>query len=199
MTLLLSFEFLLRDGSMSRGATLYTKYIREGEQPHFPRSDIRCDLEHVELITTSDDRFQPKVFWNNEIFGPEGRIDPMLDDRDGEPLDLALINIREDNDDFTWILRSEPTIDGRIGVTISNSRKPLFVGIGDITEVEFTPLREGLPSKSGHIFTFTFHEIYSWRHGSPIGSAHTSGADRVSSPSVQPDYGVPDGGVDNRP
>lgn len=195
MGLLLSFEFFDRDRSPIRGATLYSQYVQEEEPPPFPGTDIRCDLERVELITTSHDRIQPKVFWNDELFGPEGRIDSMLDDRGGEPLDLALIQIREDREDFTWIIRSEPTMNGRIGVTISNTRKPLFVGIGDITEVEFTPLREGLPRKSGHIFTFTFHEIYSWRRGSPFGCATTSGSDRVNSPSVYPDYSSPDGGV----
>lgn len=105
---------------------------------------------------------------------------------------IALVEVR---DGQVWILRSEPTLDNRIGLTISNSKgKPLFTGIGDLTEVEYAPLRPGVKPKKGHAFAFVFSEIYSWRRSSPLSCAHTSGADRVHSPSVMPDHSAPDGG-----
>lgn len=190
--MLISYEFYSREGEPIRGSTLYTEIVEDKRQPEFPGSDIRCDLQRVEAVTTSDGHFSPRVYWRDDVFGTEGSPDILLEDRDGVPLDIALVQLREGE---TWIVRAEPTMNNRIGVTISNSRKPLFVGVGDLSEVEYTPLRERLSPKRGTSFTFTFSEIFSWRRGSPFSCGHTSGADRKHSPATMPDYSPPDGGV----
>jgi hypothetical protein len=193
MALLASYEFTLRDGEVLRGATLYTELRPEKEQPEFPGSDIRCDLEHVEVVTTSDRRFTPRIYWSDEVFGPQGNAELLMQDRDGVPLDIALFYVRRGQ---TWIVRAEPTMDDRVGISIANRNgKVLFTGIGDVTPVEFTPLRPGLEPKSGHVLTFTFNEVYKWRRSSPMSCGHTSGSDRKESPSVYPDYSSPDGGT----
>lgn len=193
MALLASYEFTLSDGEVIRGATLYTKIEPQSSQPDFPNSDIQCDLERVEVVTTSDARFTPKIFWSNAVFGPEGNAKLLLEEREGVPLDIALVEIRKGQ---TWVVRSEPTMNDRLGITIANDKgKVLFVGIGDLTPVEFVPLKKGLKPKKGHVLTFVFNEIYSWRRSSPMRCGHTSGADQQASPAIYPDYSVPDGGT----
>jgi hypothetical protein len=193
MTLIATYEFTLKDGEVIRGATLYTELRQHDRQPEFPGSNIRCDLERVEVIVTSDSRFTPKIFWSDEVFGTNGNAQLMREDREGVPLDIALLEIREGQ---TWIMRSEPTMDDRIGITISNDKgKVLFTGLGDLTPVEYTPLRPDLKPKQGNIFTFSFSEVYKWRRSSPFSCGHTSGADRKESPAVYPDYSAPDGGT----
>jgi hypothetical protein len=192
MPMLASYEFILRDGEVLRGATLYSELRREEYQPDFPGSDIRCDLERVEVIATSDERFMPKIFWSDEVFGESGDAALLTGDRQ-DPLDIGLIQIREDQ---VWIIRSEPTIDDRIGISVFNDRgKVLFTGVGDLTPVEYSPLRHGLPPKKGHVLTFTFHEVFKWRRSSPMECGHTSGSNRVNSPAAYPDYSAPDGGT----
>jgi hypothetical protein len=193
MALLATYAFVLRDGEVVKGTTMYADIRAEERQPEFSGCDMVCDLDHVEVVTTSDERFTPKIFWSNDIFGPKGNGELLLEHRNGHLLDIGLFHVREGQ---TWLIQTEPTLDDRIGVAISNeSGKTLFTGVGDLTPVEFIPLREGLEPKSGHVFTFVFNSVYNWRHSSPFGSAHTSGADRVNSPSVYPDYSAPDGGI----
>jgi hypothetical protein len=191
MTLLASYEFILRDGEVLRGTTLSTEVIAQERQPEFPGSD--CDLEGVEVITTTDARFTPKIFLAADVFGPDGEASLLMEDLDGELRDIALLEVREGQ---VWIVRTEPTLDDRVGVTIANADgKVLFTGIGDVTPVEFTPLREGLKRKRGHVLTFAFSEIYKWRRSSPMQCGHTAGAYRAPSPAVNPDYSAPDGGT----
>ena len=193
MSLLASYEFTLKDGEVIRGTTLYKTIQPQKRQPDFPESSIRCDLDRVEVIVTSDARFTPKIFWSDEVFGTNGDARILREERDGVPLDIALIEVREGQ---TWIVRSEPTMDDRIGIAISNSKgKVLFTGIGDLTPVEFTPLKQDLKPKSGHVLTFVFSEVYSWRRSSPMSCGHCSGADRKESPAVYPNYSSPDGGT----
>jgi hypothetical protein len=145
------------------------------------------------VITTSDERFTPRIYWSDEVFGTDGDAQLLMNDREGVPLDIALIEVRPGQ---VWILRSEPTMDDRVGITISNSSgKVLFTGIGDVTPVEFTPLKPDLKPKQGHILTFVFNEVYRWRRSSPMSCGHTSGADRQASPAAYPDYSSPDGGT----
>lgn len=192
MTLLLNFEFILRDGEVARGTSLYKTREPQKRQPDFPGSDIKCDLERVEVVVTTDLRIRPKIFWRDDVFGKNGNGLLLTEERDGIPLDIALIEALEGQ---VWILRSEPTLDNRIGITISNSKgKVLFTGIGDLTPHTFTSENPDLKPVQGHIFTFFFNEIYSFRRSSPMSCGHTSGADRVSSPAVYPDYDSSDGG-----
>jgi hypothetical protein len=135
MALLAPYEFALKSGEIIRGATLYTKIERREHQPDFPGTDIRCDLERVNVVVTSGQRFSPHIYWCDEIFGTNGDAQLLRQAReDGMPRDIGLIEIP---DCQKWIIRSEPTVDGRIGITILNSKgRILFCGIGDITPVE---------------------------------------------------------------
>jgi hypothetical protein len=189
MSVLLTYHFILEDGAVLRGAALRSKVQPEECQPEFPGSDIRCDLERVEIVILSDARFAPKIFWSDEVFGANGNAQLLLDEREGVPLDIALIELTPSGP--VWIMRSEPTTDDRIGMTVSNSKgKVLFAGIGDLTPVELLPLKKNLKPRKGHVVTFGFHEIYKWRRASLGGTAHTTGSVRHSSPAAFPDYGV---------
>jgi hypothetical protein len=189
---LANFDFVRRDGERVRGTTLYKRIEQRDSQPDFPGASIRCDLDRVEVIVTSAEGFTPEVYWSLDVFGPEGNADLMRETRDGEPLDIALVKIREGQ---VWVVRAEPTLDDQIGIAICNDKgKTLFTGVGNLAPVQYVPLREGLEPRSGTAFTFFFQEVYSWAHSSPFGCATTSGADRVNSPAIYPDYGAPDGG-----
>jgi hypothetical protein len=193
MAFLVNFDFIRRDGKRVRGTTLYKRIEQRDSQPDFPGARIQCDLDRVEVIVTSDDEFAPEVYWSFDVFGPDGNAELMREPRDGEPLDIALVKIREGQ---VWVVRAEPTLDNQIGIAICNAKgKTLFTGIGNLTPVQYVPLREGLEPKAGTAFTFFFREVYSWAWSSPIGCATTSGADRVNSPAIYPDYGAPDGGI----
>jgi hypothetical protein len=192
MALLATYKFALKGGEIIRGATLYTKIEPKECQPEFPGSDIRCDLERVNVVITSNPRFVPNIFWSDEIFGTKGDA-RLLCQGDDMPRDIALIEIPGCQ---TWIMRSEPTADERIGITIANTKgRVLFTGIGDITAVEFIPLKAHLRPKQGHVFTFSFNAVYPWKMANPMDCAHASGADRQPSPAIYPDYSAPDGGA----
>lgn len=193
MTLLLNFEFTLRSGEVVRGTSLYKTFELQEHQPDFPGSDIKCDLERVEVVVTTDPRIRPKIFWREDVFGVNGNGLLLTEERDGVPLDIALIEALEGQ---VWILRSEPTLDQRIGITISNSNgKVLFTGIGDLTPHTFTSENPDLKPVQGHIFTFYFSEIYSFQRSSPMSCGHTSGADRKESPALYPNFDRSDGGT----
>lgn len=193
MSLLAHYEFTLKDGEVIRGTTLHTKIERQDRHPEFPGSKIRCDLDRTHVIVTSDARFAPKIFWSNDVFGTDGDAQLLRLERDGLPLDIALIEIREGQ---TWIVRSEPTMDNRIGISVSNSSaKVLFTGIGNLFPVQYTPLRPNLRPKQGNILTFVFNEVYSWRRSSPLSCGHCAGATTVPAPAAWPDYSAPDGGT----
>lgn len=190
----LTYDLTLRDGKRIKGATLRTITGAEERQPDFPGSKIKCDLETVDTVTTTHSSLgiTPKFFWAEEIFGREGNPLLLLEDREGIPQDIALIHIREGQ---TWIVRSEPTLDNYLGITVSNERnKVLFAGTGDLVEVEFTPLKPNLPPKQGHQLIMTIQEIYRWKYSSPMSSGHTCGSTRRDCPASHPDYGSPDGG-----
>lgn len=192
MTLLLNFEFMLRDGEIVRGTGLYKTVQPQRYQPDFPGTDIKCDLERVEVIVTTDPRIRPKVFWREDVFGVNGNGLLLTEERDGVPLDIALVEALEGQ---VWIVRSEPTLDSRIGITISNTNgKVLFTGIGDLTPHTFTSEDPEVKPIQGHFFTFYFSEVYSFRRSSPMSCAHTSGADRQMSPAIDPTLKHPDGG-----
>jgi hypothetical protein len=197
MPLVASYEFTLKGGEVIRGATLYSKTERQEKQPHFPGSNIRCDLERVEVIHTSDARFRPRIFWSDQIFGKDGNAQLLKELRNEGPLDIALVEVQKDCQ--PWIVRSEPTLDDRIGITVSSSKgQVLFTGIGDLTPVEFTPRKPELKPRQGHILTFVFREVYSWRMYNPMDCGHTTGSVRKESPNAYPDYSAShtDGGYD---
>lgn len=205
--MLLRYDVTRHNGDRVFGTSLYSEFAQEKNRPDFPGTDIECDLDLVEVVTTSDDYFSPKIYWRKDVFGADGSISPMLESYEGIPLDLAIIHLRDSWG--PWILRSEILTDThlatdcRLGVTAYNAKnKPMVAGIGQITEVDFIPATNDLPPKSGHIFTYTFSELFSGRWASPLLCGTVSGADRKQSPALYPDYSAPDGGTrppDGRP
>ena len=87
--------FLLNTGETVKGATLWTKYVRERVHPEFPGSSLRCNLDMVETIITTDKRFTPKIFWSDAIFGPNGNPLLLQEYSDGGPSDIAIIKVVE--------------------------------------------------------------------------------------------------------
>jgi hypothetical protein len=174
----LTYDFTLDNGERIKGGSLRTEINPERDQPEFPGSDIQCDLENVDSIVLSDDR-TVQVFWAQDVFGPDG--DPLLLMED-QPRDLGLIVTCEGQ---TWILRSEPTLDDRIGLNISNERgKTLFTGVGDLVEIAEPRIHQLIAS---------FDAVYRWRRSSPKACAHCHGAVRKGGGG--PDYSAPDGGI----
>lgn len=189
----INYEFLLKGGKITRGTTKRKVIESHKCQPEFPGSDIRCDLERVEAIVTSDDLYRPRIFWSDEVFGVHGNGRLLKEAQ----LDIALIDIP---DCQTWLMRSEPTLDDMVGLTVINSKgRLLFAGIGDLVPTEFEPIDRAskLMPIQGFVFTYWIKEVFRWGTPNPVGSAHTSGADRKVSPAVFPNYRPIGGGGGN--
>ena len=194
MSILFSYRFVNEDAKRLDGTTLWSHDRPEKTQPKFPRTSIKCDLERVTHVETSEGVLAVKIYWSDEIFGSDGNGLLLKEGKPGgPPRDIALLELHAGQ---AWIVRSEPTLDDRIGVVVANVYgMPLMAGVGDLTPVDFTPVRKGLPPKRGHIFTCLLREIYSSRVQNPTGPAHTSGAARRECPACRPDYKAPDGGI----
>lgn len=188
-----AYEFVLPNGEPLKGATLGISVGAEKRQPEFHGSEIKCDLERVFTLKTSNAGLNPKIFWADDIFGAEGDGLLMLGHHQGVPHDIALLQVHENE---TWIARSEPTLDKRLAITVSNQKnKVLLLGVGDLVEVDFEPNRPGLPPKKGHELIATLHETYKWIQSNPVSCASCAGSVRQSTPAAWPNYSAPDGGT----
>jgi hypothetical protein len=90
------------------------------------------------------------------------------------------------HDAIDWVVRSEPTVDDRLGITITNRKgKALLIGIGDLVE-----------GATGYYFAAQGQEVFQWRKASPSSCAHTNYA--VRNPGTTPVKlmdAPPDGGT----
>jgi hypothetical protein len=157
-----------------------------GEEPGAPTFAGTHDHWHladVDTITLSRGQ-EAKVFWDAEIFGDRGDPERLLQ----EERDVALILNCEGE---SWIGRSEPTLDGRIGLAVYNDKgKVLMVGVGDLVT-----LANGTRRLQGAV-----ENPFSWRAASPKGCHHLSSNFIPDQPYAAgaPDAGggvIPDGGT----
>lgn len=186
-----TYEFIHENAPALKGATLGLEIGPEKAQPNFRESKIRCDLQNVFKLVTTNAGIAPKIFWEDEVFGSNGNALLLL--QKGAPRDIALIAIHENE---AWLARSELTLDKRLAITVvSEANKLLFVGTGDVIEVDLKPMKPGLPPKKGHQVIVTLHEVYPWMSPNPGGCAHCAGSVRTTTPSATPDYSAPDGGA----
>lgn len=169
----IAYKFFLRDGEEMRGASLSTWSGPEDSQPRTGASDIECDLSSVDTILLTEDR-SVKIYWARGLFDVKGGPAVLME----EPRDVALITNCEGG---VWVVRSEPTVDGRIGLSVANEAgKALFIGTGDLIE-----LRD--PDDDPYQLIAVFEHVYQWRQSSPKACAHCHGAIRKG--------GRPDGGT----
>jgi hypothetical protein len=181
----ITYEFVVSRGKRIRGASTWTTSERRPTQPSFKGSAMKCDLDNVDVVQLSDGR-KLAVFWNDELFGPKGRPKRLLQ----RAHDLALIRTFERQ---VLLARSEPTLDGRIGIWVVNQEgKPLFTGIGDL--VEFPP-----PIGVEQLLA-SVEPTFRWKRSSPSGCAHTNSYIRKDKgvvqggPQAPPSQPPPDGG-----
>jgi hypothetical protein len=166
MPVITNFNYTCEEGTI-KGVSLFTVYDQTKTQPPFPGSKIKCDLDKVEVIILSDPRFRPKIFWSDEVFGRNGRPEILKEKRQDDLLDFALIEVREG---VTWIARSEPTFDDRIGITVFDSKgRVRLAGVGDLTPIETPPTEPGMDPEHGYRFTYFLKAIYRWGTPNPKG------------------------------
>lgn len=178
LTTTFTYEFVLDNDERIKGASLWTETGSEKEQPKFPGSRLECDLDNVDSVILSDGRVI-KAFWAKNVFGPDG--DPLLLMK--EPCDLALILTFEGQ---TLIGRAEPTLDDKIGLSISNERnRVLFTGVGSLVEI-YEPVQ-------GYQLIANLQAVYNWRRSSPSGCAGMFPAIRKDR--YPPKVETPDGGA----
>jgi hypothetical protein len=154
-----------------KGHVTQSRSRKEERAPTTRSSQTKWCLDDVDTIEMSDGE-TAMVYWDAEVFGEGG--DPDLVMR--EERDLALILNCEGE---IWIGRSEPTLDGRIGLAVYNERgKILMVGIGDLVT-----LPGGKKRLQGGL-----ENPFSWRAASPKACAHVK-------PYVKPTQDKPDAGT----
>ncbi len=176
MPVIISFDFTCKEGNI-KGVSLYTIYERAKAQPTFPGSKIRCDLDTVEVLVLSDPQFKPKIFWSDEVFGSNGKPELLNEKRKDDLLDIALIELRQG---VTWIMRSEPTMNGRIGIVVFDSSERLrLTGLGDLAPIETPPIEPGMNPEYGYIFSYYVKEVYSWGTRNPAGCSDCGGGGKV--------------------
>jgi len=180
----ISYEFVVSRGKRIRGASTWTTTQRHPTQPSFKGCRMKCDLENVDVVQLSDGR-KLTIFWNEALFGPKGKPKRLLE----RAYDLALIRTFERQ---VLLARSEPTLDGRIGIWVVNQEgKPLFTGVGDL--VAF-PKPIGIEQ-----LLASFEPTFRWRRSSPSACAHTNSYVRKDGvvqggPESPPPQPPPDGG-----
>jgi hypothetical protein len=159
LDVVLTFEFVLLNGEHIQGSAVRVETIEVDEHPRVGGVDITLDLTAVDRVILSDGQ-SIDVYWADDLFGPSG--DPDILKR--EPREAAVL-LAYDHPPF--VLRTEPTLDGRLGITIEEDRKVRFVGRGDVLETE-----------DGIAFISSGKEIYPFRPGNPsgCGCAHTDWA-----------------------
>lgn len=171
-----------------KGGSVRTENVADDERVAFRGSDIDVDYEHVDHVFLSDGHMA-KFYWAQGLLTPDGEPQRLLEGL----TDLAIITAACEG---PWLVRSEPTIEDRVGVFVINEDgKPLFTGVGDLVEVEVTPVGEpgGRSPKRAQQLIVTFEAVYSWRASSPKACAHCHGSARKGN--YGPDYGGADGGT----
>ena len=142
----------VHDGKHLKGASWSIEKEHAKVQPNFPEAKLKCDLDDIDIIKMNDD-IKVKIYWAKDIFGSDGDI--MLLKK--EPKELALVELCEGQ---MLLARSEPTVDDRIGLQISNKyNKVLFFGVGDLVQEPYN-------SQEYH-FVVHFRELYSWKSPNP--------------------------------
>lgn len=160
--LILTFDLVLKDGQHTQGSAIGVESISVNDHPQVKGFNEPCDLAHVDRITLSDGR-HVDLYWATKLFGPNG--DKRLLTQ--EPQQAGLVVPFEGR---PFICRTEPTLDGRVGIAIESERgKTLFVGTGDVVEGKGGLTRE---------FISFGQAVYAWKHASPSGCAHTNWAKR---------------------
>lgn len=114
--------------------------------PKLNGSNIRYNLQEVDHLYTTDG-LQFKVFYNDDVFGPEAKLTHLLDG----PHDIAVIEFH--GKDHFFLARTEPILGGRLGLQIINSKhKTLLVGQGDL-----------VTDNSGKMSLYlSFNIVYPW-------------------------------------
>jgi hypothetical protein len=171
LDIVLTFEVVLLSGKTIQGSAVRVESIEVDDHPSVDGLDTSLDLTSVDRVILSDGQ-NMDVYWADDLFGPSG--DPRI--LKHEPRAVAVL-LAYDHPPF--VLRTEPTLDGRLGITIEEHGKVRFVGRGDLLETE-----------DGIEFVSSGKEIYPFRPGNPsgCGCAHTDWAKRKkgSRPTAEP-------------
>ncbi|HUA31586.1 MAG TPA: hypothetical protein VMC03_22095 [Streptosporangiaceae bacterium] len=134
------------DGKQFKGGTTRSESRPvTAAPPSFTGSDIRCNLQEVDHVYTTDGLLF-KLFYNEDIFGPTAKLERLSD----SPHDIAMIQV---HDRYHYLARTEPILGGRLGLEVINSRrKTLLTGQGDV-------VTDDSGEKSLY---FSFNIVYPW-------------------------------------
>jgi|GEM_PF-6955487 len=127
---------------------------------------IKCDLEAVHHISTTNQDLHLKVFLDEELFSPTGNLALLLDN----PRDVALI---EGCPGHWFLARTEPTADGTLGFSIvTPNHRTRFIGRGDVVNID----------GEGHKLYVTFQTVFPLKVQTPREAQDTGAqqADQVS-------------------
>ena len=160
MDLILSYELKDETGRSTRGgvASIVLSNAKSGtfHHPEFSEAGVQYAPSHTYDVELTDGRFL-RVFWNAPLF--DKRLD--VDSLTKGPCIIAVINAFGK---YELIVRSEPSLNKRLGVSISNRKgKVLLMGMGDILE-----------DKQGAYLVAEGRETFQWLRASPSSCAHTN-------------------------
>jgi hypothetical protein len=184
MELIMSYGLFFDDEAVAShgGVAEIYRPAGEGDPPSamagISETDFRHHHEATYVVELTDGR-RVRVFWNANLFGERFAHESLQ----AGPCVLARIDAFAR---YKLVARSEPTVDHRLGVTISNEEgKVLMLGVGDVVKGEH-----------GHHLVVQGHETYQWRAASPSACAHTNYA--VRNPGTTPVKlkEAPDAGTD---
>ncbi len=160
MDLMLSYELFDAEGNSRRGGVASVRQpdgaLLLSDLPSPSEPGVRYEPESTYHVDLTDGRFI-RVFWNAALFGQQLDVDSIM----RGPCVLATVDAFGRHE---LTVRSEPTVDNRLGVTVSNpSGKVLLLGMGDIIEDE-----------QGNHLVAQGRETFQWRKASPSSCAHTN-------------------------
>lgn len=161
MELILSYDLLDAEGKSSRGCVASVRPHDAGSPlsalPEFSDEGVRYASQSTYDVELTDGR-RMRVFWNSVLFGDDVDAEAIMEG----PCILAAVDAFGRHE---LIIRSEPTMDNRLGVTVSNrAGKVLLLGMGDIIRDE----------KGNHSFFAEGRETFQWRRASPSSCGHTN-------------------------
>jgi hypothetical protein len=126
------------------------------DTPQFIEDGVRYAANCTYDVKLTDGRLM-RVFWNANLFGDALNVNALTNG----PCVLGVVNAFGNHE---LIVRSEPTMDNRLGVTVCNRNgKALLLGMGDI----FQDGQDAYLIAEGR-------ETFQWRKASPSSCGHTN-------------------------
>jgi hypothetical protein len=150
----MTYEFVI--GSKRwRGHVVRTTHGPSKKPPAVRGSHRHWNTQEVDTIEMSHGD-TARIYWDSEVFGDQADPDLLL----REERDVALVINCEGE---PWILHSEPTLDGRIGLIVYNKTgKALLTGTGELVR----------SARRDKRLRASLTNVFSWRAASPKACAH---------------------------